>query len=116
MRVKRSGKYITGADFSAAEKKAMNMEIARQLAEFTRKYKVEIESIYLRELRSSLGYGGVRLRRAFDKFGNDLDELIARYELGEEDKFWVAQESLKEEGFDVEKWHREKYGNKDTEV
>lgn len=116
MRVKRSGKYITGADLTAAERKAMNMEIARQLAVFTRKYKVEIESIYLRELRTNHNFGETRLRRAFDNFGNDLDELIRKYELGEEDKFWVAQESLKEEGFDVEKWHREKYGNREEEV
>lgn len=111
MRVKKSGKYITGAELTAAETKAMNMEIARQLAEFTRKYKVEIESIYLKEMRTSHGHGAIRLRRDFDRFGNELDELIKRYELGEEDKFWVAQESLKEEGFDVDKWHREKYGN-----
>lgn len=110
MIIKRSGKHIYGADLTAAEKKAMNMEIARQLAEFTRKYEVEIECIFLRELRQ-YGFGATRLRRAFDDFGNDLDELIARYELGEEDKFWLATEQLRQEGFDVEQWHREKYGS-----
>lgn len=111
MRIKKSGKTIYGAELTAAEERAMNMEIARQLAEFTRKYKVEIESIYLNDLREHHGHGAVRLRRAFDRFGNDLDDLIARYELGEEDKFWVATKKLKEQGFDVERWHREKYGN-----
>lgn len=110
MQIKRSGKTIYGAELTAAEKKAMNMEIMRQLAEFTRKHQVEIECIFLRELRQ-YGFGATRLKRAFDDFGNELDELIKRYELGDEDKLWVATESLKQEGFDVEQWHREKYGN-----
>lgn len=111
MKIKRSGKHIYGADLTAAEKKAMNIEIARQLAEFTRKYEVEIESLFLREMRRKYGHGAVRLRRDFDDFANDLDELIKRYELGEEDKLWLVQQQLKEEGFDVEQWHKEKYGN-----
>lgn len=108
MQIKKSGKHIYGAELTAAEKKAMNMEIARQLAEYTRKYQVEIECIFLRELRQ-YGFGEKRLRRAFDDFGNDLDELIARYELGEEDKLWLATQQMKAEGFDIEQWHREKY-------
>lgn len=111
MQIKRSGKHIFGADLTAAEKKAMNIEIAKQLAEFTRKHQVEIECIFLREMRHKYGHGAVRLRRDFDDFSNDLDELIARYELGEEDKLWLAQQQLKAEGFDVEQWHREKYGD-----
>ena len=109
MRIKKSGKYIIGAELTAAEKRAMNIEISRQLAEFTRKYQVEIESIFLREMRYKHGHGATRLRRDFDDFANDLDDLIKRYELGEEDKLWLAQQQLKSEGFDVEQWHREKY-------
>lgn len=109
MIVKRSGKHIFGAELTAAEKKAMNIEIAKQLAEYTRKYQVEIESIFLREMRQKYGHGAVRLRRDFDEFANDLDELIARYELGDEDRLWIVQQQLKQEGFDVEQWHREKY-------
>ena len=109
MQIKRSGKHIYGADLTAAEKKAMDIEISKQLAEFTRKYQIEIECLFLRELRQ-YGFGATRLRRAFDDFGNDLDDLIKRYELGDEDKLWVAKETLKREGFDVEQWHREKYG------
>lgn len=109
MRIKKSGKYITGAELTAAEKRAMNIEISRQLAEFTRKYQVEIESIFLREMRHKYGFGETRLRRAFDDFSNDLDELIERYELGDEDRLWLVQQQLKAEGFDVEQWHREKY-------
>ena len=111
MRIKRSGKTIFGADLTAAEKKAMNIEIAKQLAEFTRKYQVEIESIFIDELNEQYGFGEKRLKRAFNDFGNDLDELVARYELGEEDKLWLVQQRLKAKGFDIEQWHLEKYGD-----
>ena len=111
MRIKRSGKYIHGAELTAAEKRAMNIEISKQLAEFTRKYQVEIESIFLREMRQKYGHGEKRLRRDFDDFANDLDDLIERYELGDEDRLWLVQQQLKAEGYDVEQWHREKYGD-----
>lgn len=111
MVIKRSGKHIFGADLTAAEKKAMNIEIDKQLAEHTRKHQVEIECLFLRELREKYGFGEARLKRAFNDFSNDLDELITKYELGEEDKLWIATQQMKQQGFDVEKWHREKYGD-----
>lgn len=107
----RSGGVIFKVKLNAKEKKALNDEILRQLAEYTRKYQVEIESIFLRHQRSKHGFGAKRLRQDFDDFGNDLDEMIKRFELGHEDKAWLATYSLKEEGFDVEQWHREKYPN-----
>jgi hypothetical protein len=109
MEIIKSGKHIIGAKLTNAEKKAMNAEIARQLAEFTRKYEIEIESIFLRELMAKYGFGEVRLKRAFDDFSNDLDEMIQYYELGEEDKMWLATKQLKDKGIDVGQWHREKY-------
>lgn len=111
MRVKKSGKEIYGAELTAAEKKAMNMEIARQLAVYTRKYQIEIESIFLNDLHEHHGFGETRLKKAFDRFGDDLDDLIKRYELGDEDKFWLATKRLKDQGYDIEQWHREKYPN-----
>lgn len=113
MRIKKAGNTIYGAELTAAEKKAMNIEICKQLAKHTLKYQVEIESIFLREMRRKYGHGAVRLKRDFDDFSNDLDDLIARYELGEEDKLWLVQQQLKAEGFDVEQWHREKYGDEE---
>ena len=42
MLVKKAGGKIYGAVLTSAEKKAMNMEIERQLAEYTRKHEVEL--------------------------------------------------------------------------
>lgn len=107
----RSGGTIIKVKLTSKEKQAMDAEILRQLAEFTRKHQVEIEAIFLRHQRTKHGFGAKRLREDFDDFGNDLDELIKRYELGQKDKAWLATHMLKEEGFDVEQWHREKYPN-----
>lgn len=109
MRVKRSGKTIYGAELTAAEKKAMNMEIERQLAEFTRKHAVEIEALVLRQIRRKLDYDEAQLREFFDSFDDDLEALCKYYEMGEEDKAWLCTHELKEEGFDVEQWHKEKW-------
>ena len=107
----RSGGRIIKTKLTAKEKQAMEAEILRQLAEYTRKYQVEIEAIFLRHQRTKHGFGAKRLREDFDDFGNELDALIKRFELGQEDKAWLATYSLEEEGFDVEQWHREKYPN-----
>lgn len=42
MKVKKAGKRVFGAVMSAAEKKAMDMEIQRQLAEYDRKHKMDV--------------------------------------------------------------------------
>jgi hypothetical protein len=51
MKVKKAGKRVFGAVMSAAEKKAMDMEIQRQLAEYDRKHIREIDALVLWELR-----------------------------------------------------------------
>ena len=109
MEVLRSGKYIQGARLTAAEKKAMNMEIERQLAVFTRKHAVEIEALVLRQIRRKLGYGEQRLREFFDTFDDDLENLCRYYDMGDEDKAWLCTQELLQEGFDVEQWHKEKW-------
>lgn len=47
MRIKKAAGKIFGADLTAAERKAMNMEIERQLAEYTRAHGLEIDAIIL---------------------------------------------------------------------
>lgn len=59
MKVKKAGKRVFGAVMSAAEKKAMDMEIQRQLAEYDRKHIREIDALVLWELREQLGFGGI---------------------------------------------------------
>lgn len=78
MRIKKSGGKIFGADLTAAERKAMDKEIQRQLAVYTEKHRLE------------------------------LDALLERYEMGEDDRLWLCTYMLKQIGVDIEKWDRER--------
>lgn len=103
MRVKKSGKYIYGADLSAAEKKAMDIEIRRQLAEYTKKHEHELAAVVLWELHAQLGFGNDRLKKFYDNFIPALDDLIKRYEMEDGDEAWLCTQKLKDYGFDISK-------------
>ena len=108
MRIKKAAGKIFGADLTAAERKAMNLEIERQLAEYTRAHGLEIDAIILWVLHAQLGLGPTRLRRFYDQFEKELDALLERYEMGEDDRLWLCTYMLKQIGVDIEKWDRER--------
>lgn len=111
MIVLKSGKHIIGAQLTNAEEKALDMEARRRLTEYTRKHILEIEARVLWEIRQITGYGGIRLKRLYDRLDISLDELIEHYEAGPEDVQWLCTKKLKDEGIDIEAWRREKYPN-----
>lgn len=108
MRVKKSGGRVYGAYMSAAEKKAMDMEIQRQLAEYDRKHALEIDAMILWVLHEQLGWGEKRLRRFYDNFAGEIDALVQRYQMDEEDKIWLCTQKLKDYGIDIGKWDKER--------
>lgn len=108
MRIKKASGMIYGADLTSAERKAMNMEIQRQLAEYVRKTQMEVDAIMLWQLHEQLGFGPKRLRQFYDNFAPAIDELLKRYELEDSDRIWLCTYKLKDEcGIDIEKWYRE---------
>lgn len=56
MRIKKAGGKIFGAVLSAAEKKAMDMEINRQIVEADRRYADDIDAMVLYTLHVHLGF------------------------------------------------------------
>ena len=105
---KESRKRVFGAVMSAAEKKAMDMEIQRQLAEYDRKHIREIDALVLWELREQLGFGNKRLKKFYDNFSRGIEALIRRYEMEQGDDVWLCTYKLKEIGCDLEKWEKER--------
>ncbi len=87
MRIKKAAGKVYGAAMTVAEKKAMNLEIQRQLAEY--------------------GFGEKRLRRFYDRFNKAIAELLERYVMEENDKVWLCTYLLKQYGIDLEKWREE---------
>ena len=107
MRVKKANGKIFGAAMSAAEKKAINLEIQRRLAEYDRKNLAELDAMILWVLHDQFGFGTKRLRRYYDSFCACTDALVKRYEMDVEDDIWLCTQKLKEIGVDIEAWHRE---------
>ena len=107
MRVKKSNGKIFGANLSAAEKKALDMEISRQLAEYSQKYEEEIEAVVLLMLRTEFGFGEERLKRAHKALSEGIDDLVKQYQMEDGDAAWLCTYKLKEQGFDISKWDKD---------
>ena len=99
MEIKRSGSMIFGANLTAAEKKAMNMEIQRQLAEYDRNNVKEITAAVLWNLYSEFNLPVEELERFRKTFIPTIEALCERYELTDEgDDIWLCMHKLKELG------------------
>lgn len=107
MKVKKAGGKVFGAVLTAAEKKAMSMEINRQIVEADRRYTDDIDAMVLYTLRVHLGFGKKRLRKFYDAFSAEHDRLIQYYQIPD-DYPWLCKEMLKHIGVDVEEWNRER--------
>lgn len=107
MLVKKSGGKVFGATFTADEKKAIDMEVRRLMAEYDRKNAMEIDAIVLWQLHTQLGFGPVRLKKFFEGFRPAAKALLERYEMAESDQVWLQTHELKEIGVDLEEWYKE---------
>lgn len=107
MIVKKTRGKVYGAVMSASEKKAMDIEIQKQLADYDRKHALEMDALILWVLSEEFGFGEKRLTRYYRRFGPAIDALVKRYELEDSDKIWLCTHMLKRKGIDIEKMRRE---------
>ena len=107
MFIKKLGGKIFGTKFTAAEQKAIDMEVKRQLAEYDRKHAIEIEALNAWIMRELFGFGEKKLKRYHDEFYSEMKALIDRYEMPDKDAPWLCTRKLKEKGIDLEKWVKE---------
>lgn len=89
------------------QKKAMDAEIRKQLADMDRKDAMEIDAMVLWVLYSEFGFREKRLRRFYDKFMAELDALVGRYEMDSSDAAWLCTRKLKDAGIDILQWSKE---------
>ena len=108
MQVKKAGKIIIGAQLTDVEKKAMEMEIRKQIAEYNRNNANEIDAMFLYILHSEFGWGYKRLKQIHSIFRPAIDALCDRYEMTEKgDDLWLCTHKLGEYGIDIAKWNEE---------
>ena len=107
MLIRKFAGKIIGVSLTKNEKKALELETRKILAEETRRHKHEMAAMILWVLHEKQGHGKKRLREDFDIFDEALDELIARYQLDNEDAAWLCTYKLKEYGIDINEWFNE---------
>ena len=93
--------------YSAEEKKALDMEIKKQLAEYDRKNMYEVDAMVLWVLYEKFGFSKKRLKQFFDCFNSEIKALIDRYQLEDKDDAWLCTRKLKDAGIDIEEWEKE---------
>lgn len=108
MTVLKAGGTIFGAKLTSAERKALNIEIDKAMAETDRKNVDEIDAMILWQLHQQLGWGYVRLKKFYDAFNAEYQALLDRYEMHEEgDGLFLVAHKLKEEcGIDISEWNK----------
>jgi GTPase SAR1 family protein len=109
-RVKKVNGIIYGYEMTAAEKKAMDIEIRRALAEYDRKNTNEVDALFLWAVHELFGFGHDRLMKLHQTFRPALDGLCEKYEMSDPgDDVWLCTKKLKDIGVDIEKWNEGKY-------
>ena len=106
MKVKQMGNKIYGAELTVKERKAMDIEIKKQIAAMEREHATALDALVLYALHKHLGWGKTRLRHFYEAFIVEHNRLIEYYEMPE-DNAWLAKAKLKEIGVDVEAWNSE---------
>lgn len=108
MQVKKSGGKIIGAHMTNAEKKAMDMEIRRQMAEFDRENADNVDAMILWHLHEEFGWGKKRLMKFYETFSARMKEMQDYYEFEEEKMPWLYTEKLKRYGIDIRELNAKK--------
>jgi hypothetical protein len=97
---------VYGANLTAAEKKAMDIEIRRQLAEREKDYAADLDALVLYTLMTRYGWKKKRLREFWDAFVAEHTALREFYLMDDPgDSEWLAHRKLKDIGVDVRQWY-----------
>lgn len=112
MRVKSYKGKVFGAELTAAEKKAMDIEINRQLVERDKQYAADIDAMVLYTLMAHYGWKKKRLRKFWDAFISEHKALRDFYDMNKPgDNEWLAHRMLKDIGIDIQEWYKEEQSN-----
>lgn len=92
---------------SAAEKKAAEIEIKKQLAEFDKAHSIELDALVLWVLHTEFGFGPKRLKKFYDTFGEEIKALVDRYQFDDSKAVWLCTFKLEQAGIPIKEWHDE---------
>ena len=108
MIIKKHNGKVYGADFSTAQREAMEKELGRMIAEANEKNAANFDSLVLYVLYAYYGWKKDRLKKFWTAFCKEHKELCDRYRMyGVGDSTWLAKKKLEEIGVDVTEWYKE---------
>ena len=108
MRVKKFNGKVFGAELTAAERKAMHIEINRQILAKDEQYTEDLDAMVLYALHVHTGWKKIKLHRFWKDFVAAHRALREYYEMSEPgDGAWLAHRKLKEIGVDIHQWYKE---------
>ena len=107
MRVKKFNGKPYGVELNATERKAMHLEINRQLLEKDKKYREDIDAMVLYVLMAHYGWKKKRLRKFWNAFNAEHKALREYYQLEPGDNRYVAHNLLGQIGVDIHQWYKE---------
>lgn len=108
MRVKSYKGNVYGGILTAAEKKAMTIEINKQLVEKDEQYSADIDALVLYTLMTRYGWRKKRLKEFWKAFVAEHKALREYYQMEDPgDNEWLAHRKLQEIGVDVREWYKE---------
>lgn len=106
MIIKKSGSHIFGAELTNAERKAMDIEIQKSMAEYDKANWMEIDAMVLWVVKNTFDLDNEQLREFYDSFTLEFEGLIKRYEMSASEGIWLCTHRLKECGVDLEQWEK----------
>ena len=93
---------------SCNQRKTMEAEIKRSMAEYNEKNLLELDSMILWGTYSQFGFREKRLRKMYECFADEVDALGKRYEMDSyDDEVYLCTHKLKDAGIDILKWSKE---------
>lgn len=108
MRVKAYKGKVFGATMTAAERKAMEAEINRQLVEKDKQYAADLDALVLYTLMAHYGWKQKRLRKFWEAFFVEHKVLREYYQMNDPgDNEWLAHRKLQDIGVDVKEWYKQ---------
>ena len=108
MRIKKFCGKPYGVELSASERKAMTLEINRQIMEKDEQYKEDIDAMILYVLMVHYGWKKRRLRKFWNAFIKEHRALRDHYLMNDPgDNEWLAHWKLKDIGVDIHQWYME---------
>lgn len=107
MQVKKYKGKVFGMSMTADERKAMQIELRKEIADIDRKYAADIDALMLYVLASRYGWRKKRLLDIWRAFAEEHQKLCEYYQMDDPgDSEYLAHHELSKIGVDVHKWEK----------